>query len=105
MWLIAHISFPRKYFLKCQHTVMIPFINIFDAQILIKRLTRTCRSGFGDAAPLQMEALQPVFQQNMPHNTHGVINLSTVFFKEVVEQVFYKQNWSLASVSEDQLNW
>lgn len=77
MWLTAHITLARKCFLKCQHIMMIPFINILDAEILIKRLTRTCRSGFGDAAPLQMEALQPMFQQNTPHNRHGVTNSSS----------------------------
>lgn len=44
-----------------------------------------------------------MFQQNIPDNTHGVINSNTIFFKQMIHQVSHKESCSLASVSEDQL--
>lgn len=104
MGLIAQITFTRKYTMKCLHMMMTPLTTLTPEFYLSKRLTRTCRSSFGGAAPLQKEGSGITANVSAKYpSTRSVINSSTIFFKQMTHQVFHKEICSLASVSEDQL--
>lgn len=55
MWLIAQITFAREYTMKRLHMMTTPLTTLTPEFYLRKRLTRTYRSSFGGAAPLQRE--------------------------------------------------